>query len=94
MDAGGSLLVDVSCVWFWRAKDVAYIVFEHFTFVAGTITLTGATVVALVACAAVAATGLIVRTSPTPRADAAWLFVVAVALGGRVAAGGHVHHAE
>lgn len=89
-------VIDTSAVWFWRAKDVAWIVFEFFTFLhaEGTLEVTGATGIGLVVTAAVLASIAIARASPEPRVDGAWLVVVTAVVGGRVAAGYHVHHAE
>ena len=89
-------VIDTSAAWFWRAKDVAFIVFEFFTFLhaEGTLEVTGATGIGLVVTAAVLASIAIARASPEPRVDGAWLVVVTAVVGGRVAAGYHVHHAE
>ena len=89
-------VVDTSAVWFWRAKDVAFIVFEFFEFLhaEGTLEVTGATGIGLVVIAAVLASIAIARASPVPRIDGAWRVGVMAVIGGRVAAGYHVHHAE
>lgn len=89
-------LTDASDAWFWRAKSIAYIVAEYYTFIhaAGTVEVKGATGLALATVAAVVALSAIVRLSPTPYLDCTWAITACTVVGMRVGYGFHVHHSE